>query len=80
MKQFLWIACPALLLLAALHHASADGLDAYRPKKAGNSLSCRFDTVCNTSEKPAVQENHQPKPIKKTKRRKPVKRIPHPVR
>ena len=80
MKKFLWMACPALLLLTGLHHASADGLDAYRPKQTGNSLSCRFDTACNSPEKPTVQESHRQKTIKKTKKWKPMKRAPNPVR
>ena len=79
MKKF-WMICPALLVLTCLHTASAGGLDTYRPKKTGNSLSCRFDEPCNQVENPGKRTDIPKKPVRKTGKRTSMKRSHHHIR
>lgn len=80
MKKIFWMICPALLVSACLHTASAEGLDAYRPKKTGNSLSCRFDEPCDRAEKPVKRNQSPRKPARKTGKHPSMKRLHHHVR
>ena len=80
MKKIFWMICPALLVSACLHTASAEGLDAYRPKKTGSSLSCRFDDPCNQAEKPVKRSVSPRKPARKAGKHPYMKRTHHHVR
>ncbi|MGN0918892.1 MAG: hypothetical protein ACI4NO_07085 [Oxalobacter sp.] len=77
MKKRFWMICPVLLVLFCLNTASAAGVDAYRPKKTGNSLSCRFDDPCDSTEKAETRSDTPGKAIKKTMKYPSAKQIRH---
>ncbi len=77
MKKIFWMTCPALLALACLHTASAEGLDRYRPQKTGSSLSCRFDEPCGHVEKPRKRADTLRNPARKAGKQPAMKRMRH---
>lgn len=77
MKRYFWMICPVLLVLSCLNTASAAGVDTYRPKKTGNSLSCRFDDPCDSTEKAETRSDTPRKAITKTKKHLSAKQIRH---
>ncbi len=80
MKKYFWTSCLVSLVLTCLHTVSATALDAYRPKKASNSLSCRFEDTCDSTPSTRKQTHIKKQPVKKTMKRVPVKQTARHVR
>ena len=71
MKRLLLAILPALLTVAFLTDASAQGVSQFKPKKAG--FSCRFDEHCDAAPQAQIQKAPK-KAVRKVRHRRPTQK------